>query len=112
MWTASILSGRNGDPMTMQGDSGKSTGEVPEGRMIPFENWLSYAEVAMLLFCSLKTVYNRVSEHRLPHVLVKVGRTHRRIARVPPSTVRALARILKTAPYLFPDKDKEMNNGD
>jgi hypothetical protein len=64
-------------------------------------DWLTYREVALILMVDVKTIRNRMCVHQLPRILVKVGRGHRRYARVPPETVRELARLIGTAPYLL-----------
>lgn len=67
----------------------------------PLEDWITYREAALLLLVSEKTIRNRMSLHQLPRVVVRVGRRRRRVARISPDTVRALARLLGTAPYLL-----------
>jgi hypothetical protein len=64
------------------------------------EDWMTYREVARILLVTPGTIRNRMCKHKLPRVLVPVGRVRRLTARVPPETVRALARLLRTAPYL------------
>jgi hypothetical protein len=62
------------------------------------QDWPTYKEIAHLLLVSPKTVANRVSKHKLRHVLVPQGKAHRRVARVAPSAVRALAVLIGTLP--------------
>ena len=65
----------------------------------PVDDWLTYAEAARLLLVARGTIRNRMSQHQLPRVIVKVGRTHRRTARISPDTLAKLARLLGTAPH-------------
>lgn len=65
-----------------------------------FHDWLTYVEVAHLLMVAPKTIRNRMSLHQLPRVIVRIGRKKRRIARISPDTVRTLARLIGTAPWI------------
>ena len=71
------------------------------GRLpVEYQDWLTYPEVAQLLLVCVGTIRNRMCQHKLKRVLVKTGRRRRLVARVPPETVRTLARLIGTAPYL------------
>jgi hypothetical protein len=76
-----------------------------------FQAWLTYKEISMLLLVEPKTIANRVSKHRLQHVLTPRGKCHRKIALVSPSAVRALAALLKTPLTELPEEKPVMRPG-
>ena len=80
--------------------------------MTKFAAWMTYREVSRLFLCSEKTIANRVGRHRLRHALVPQGKAHRRVAVVPPETVRALGVLLKTPlTELLPEQEEPVVRG-